>query len=187
MGLLNSPPPASAMFRQNNAPIHTASLSETQLGQSAGGPSRGSTNGKSTGRPLVNFEKGWASLQENNAPETGLVNGHPAGHVGSSEPSNKYFEPQNITRSRTERHQAIPHRPKKLMTRSKTNYEPEDIFLARETTVEEHGELRHGWELEYNSEEFLEQLNLVQTSLNATFTESGRLMLQVGILHVLHR
>ena len=181
------------MFRQNNAPIHTASLSETQLGQSAGGPSRGSTNGKSTGRPLVNFEKGWARLQENNAPETGLVNGHPAGHVGSSEPIftghriPAALESQNITRSRTERHQAIPRRPKKLMTRSKTNYEPEDIFLARETTVEEHGELRHGWELEYNSEEFLEQLNLVQSSLNATFTESDRLMLQVGILHVLHR
>lgn len=30
-----------------------------------------------------------------------------------------------------------------------------------ETNVEEHGELRHGWEDEYNSSEFLGQLNSV--------------------------
>lgn len=161
MALLSSPPPTSTMFRQSNAPTGTASLSEIQLGQSAGGPSRGSINGRSTGRPLINLENGRPSLHESNRLETGLVNGHSAGHVGSPEPSNQSFETQNITRARTENHQAVAHRPKTLMTRSRTNYEPENIYLATETSVEEHGELRHGWEVEYNSSEFLGQLNSV--------------------------
>ena len=161
MPLLGSPLPASTMFHQSNARNRTASLSETQLGQSAGRPSQGSTNGQSTGRPLINLENGRVSPQASNAPGNGLVNGHAIGRVASSEPQKESLEPQNISRARTENHKTIPHRPRASMTRSKTNYEPENMSSTKETSLEEHGELRHGWEDEYNSSEFLGQLNSV--------------------------
>ncbi len=161
MALLSSPLPASSMFHQSNAPTRTASLSEIQHGHPAGGPSRGSTNGHSTGRPLAKTENGRPSPQDNNGLEIALVNGHAIGHVASSEPTHESFEPHNISRARSENQQTLAHRPKSSMTRSKTNYEPEIFSSTRETNGEEHGELRHGWEDEYNSSEFLKELNSV--------------------------
>ena len=176
------------MFHQGNAPTRTASLSEIQLGRPAGGPSQGSTNGQATGRPLVNLENGRVSPQDSNGLEIGLVNGHTAGHVASSEPNREPFEPQNMSRVRTENHQTFAHRPKASMTRSKTNYEPAHISSTREASVEEHGEIRHGWEDEYNSSEFLEKLSSVHLHIfSLGFTGAGWLMLSVGFLHVLHR
>lgn len=160
MALLSPPSRASASFHQSNAPIRTPSLSETHLGQSAGGPSGRPTNEHSAFRPLVSLENGWPSPQTSNELENGLVNGHTAGHVASSEP-NKEFAPQNVPRARTESHQALAQRPKASMIRSKTDYEPDKIPSTREARGEEHGELRHGWEDEYNSSEFLGHLNSV--------------------------
>lgn len=188
MALLSSPAPASTMFHQSNAPTHTTLLSGTQLSQSASGPPRGLTNGQSTGRPLVNLENGRASLQDNNGPGNMLVNGHAAGVIASSEANNESFEPQNNSRARTENHQTFAHRPKVSMTRSKTNYESENTSPTRETSVEEHGELRHGWEDEYNSSEFLGHLNSVLFLMpSATPPDFGWLTLSVDFLHVLHR
>lgn len=187
MALLSPPSRASAPFHQSNAPIRTASLSETHLGQSAGGPSRRSTNENSAFRPLVGLENGRASPQISNGLENGLVNGHGARRVASSEPNNG-FEPQSIPRARIENHQALARRPKTSMTRSKTDYKPEKISSTREGSVEEHGELRHGWEDEYNSSEFLGQLNSVHLHMLFTAsTEFNWLMLSVDFLHVLHR
>ncbi len=165
MGLLSSPPPASTMFHQSDASISTTSMSETQLSQSIAGPSRGSTNGgstngRSTGRPLASLENSRATPQGSSGLEIKLVNGD-AEHLASSEPNGTTFKPQNVSRARTENQQAFAHRPRAMMTRSRTNYEPEDISASRETSVEGSGELRHGWEDEYNSSEFLGQLSSV--------------------------
>ena len=160
MGLLTSPSPASTLFQQSNAPTRTASLSENQLGRFDGGPSRGSVNIQSTSRPLANLENGGTIPQSSNGLESWLVNGD-AEHVASSESYDRSFKPQNVSRARTESHQALVHRPRAPMIRSKTNYEPQKISTTTETNVEEHGELRHGWEDEYNSTEFLGQLNSV--------------------------
>lgn len=187
MALLSPPNRASAPFHQSIAPIRTASLSETHLGQSAGGPSRRFINENPAFRPRASLENGRASPQISNGLETGLVNGHATGHVASSEPDNM-SETQTIPRSRTENHQALAQRPKASMIRSKTDYKPERMFPNRDGSVEEHGELRHGWEDEYNSSEFLGQLNSVH--LHILFTASTDfkwLMLLVDLLHVLHR
>lgn len=188
MALLNSTLPASTMFHQSNALTSSASPSEAHPGQSAGGHSRGSTNGQSTGRATLNLKNGRAGPQDSNGLENGLVNGHAGGHAASSEPNTKLSEPQSISRARTENQQTFPHRPKASMTRSKTNYEPENISPTMETSAEEHGELRHGWEDEYNSSEFLGHLNSAWL-LNYTvvFTKSVWLMLSVDFLHVLQR
>ena len=187
MALLSPPSRASAPFHQSNAPIRTASLSETHLGQSAGGSSRRSTNEISVPRPLISLETGRASPQISNGLEKGLVNGHAAGRVASSEPNNG-FETQSVPRARTENHQALTQRPQASMTRSKTDYKLDKISSTREGSVEEHGELRHGWEDEYNSSEFLGQLNSVHLHmLFAASTDFHWLMLSVDFLHVLHR
>lgn len=188
MALLSSPSPALTTLHQSNAPTRTASLSETQLGQSTGGPSRGSANGQSTGRPFVNLENGRASPQDSNGPKTALVNGHAAGHVASSEPNSESSEAQSISRALIENHQTLARRPKASMTRSKTSHEPENVPSTRGISVEEHGELRHGWEDQYNSSEFLGQLSSVYLHTSfATSPKSGRLTLSVDFLHVLHR
>ena len=184
MPLLGSPSPTSTVFHQSNAPTRIASLSETQFGKSAGG----SVNGQSTGRPLVNLENRRASPQDCNGLGNRLVNGHSSGHVPSSQPNNESLEPQKISRTHTEVHRTLAHRPNASMTRSKTNYEPENLSSSREISVEEHGELRHGWEHEYNSSEFLGKLNSVCPNMfSSTSMISGWLMHSSGVLHVLHR
>ena len=73
------------------------------------------------------------------------------------------------------------------MTRSKTTYEPENGLSTRETIGEEHAELRHGWEDQYNSSEFLGQLNSVlSTYYLSDLLILGRLTLSLDFLHVLH-
>ena len=159
MGRLTSPPPASGMFHQSNGPTRTVTLSETQLSQSTTRP-RESTNGTYAGRSNSGLENGRATGQSNGHLPNGLVNGD-ADHLASSEANGIFFKPESLTRARTGSHQPFAYRPRAMMTRSKTNYEPEDLVSARERSVEEHGELRHGWEDEYNSSEFLGQLNSV--------------------------
>lgn len=191
MGLLTSTSPAPPLFQQRNALSRTASLSESELVRSAGGPSRGSANGQTTGHRISRLEKGLALLQGSSGLGNGLVNGD-AEHVASSETNDKSLKPQNVLRTRTENHQTLIHRPKASMARSNTTYESRNVSSSTETNVEEHGELRHGWEDEYNSSEFLGQLNSVYVFKHPlptlhNSTESGWLMLSVGFLHVLHR
>lgn len=160
MGLLTSTSPAPSLFQQSKALSRTASLSESELVRSAGGPSRGSANGQSTNQRISRLEKGLALLQGGSESGNGLVNVD-ADHVVSSDTNDKSLKPQNVLRSRTEYHQPLTHRPKPSMTRSKTNHESKNMSSSTETKAEENGELRHGWEDEYNSKEFLGQLNSV--------------------------
>ena len=175
------------MFQQSNAPSRTALLSETQLGQSAGGPSQGPTNGQPTSRFLGGLENGRIASQDSSRLDTALVNGHAAAHAALSEPNNGSSKTQTIASTRTENHQIIVRRPKTSMTRSKTTYEPENFLSIRDTSVEEHAELRHGWEDQYNSSEFLGQLNSVFSMYHLPDLQIlGRLTLSPDFLHVLH-
>ena len=160
MGLLSSPSPASTSLHQSNAPTRTASLSEDQSNRSARGPSRESVIVQATSRPLAHLENGRMIPRSSNGLDNGLVNGD-AEHVASTGSYDKSFKPQSVSRARTENHRALAHRPRAPMMRSKSNYEPRNIPTTTETNMEEHGELRHGWEEEYNSKDFLGHLNSV--------------------------
>ena len=160
MGRLSSPPSALGMFHQTNAAARAVPLSDNQLGQFATGPSSDSINGQSSGRPLASLENGQAAPQGSSQSRNGTVNGD-IEHVASSEPNGISFK-QNVSRSRTENHKGLAYRPRAAMARAKTNYEPANLSPNGDTNVEEHGELRHGWEDEYNSSEFLGQLNSVK-------------------------
>ena len=160
MGLLSSPSPASTTIHQSNALTRTASLSEDQSNRPARGPLRESVFGQATSRPLADLENGRVIPQSSNGLVNELVNGD-AEHVASTGSYDKSFKPQSVSRARTENHRALAHRPRAPMTRSKSNYEPRNIPTTPETNMEEHGELRHGWEEEYNSKDFLGHLNSV--------------------------
>lgn len=175
------------MFQRSNAPSRTTLPSEIQLGQSADAPSQGPTSGHSTGRPLGSLENGRIASQDGTRQDTALVNGHVAAHAALSEPNNEPSKIQTIASTRTENHQIMVRRPKTSMTRSKTTYEPENDLSTRETSVEEHTELRHGWEDQYNSSEFLGQLNSVIYTYHLPDLQIlGRLTLSLDLLHVLH-
>ena len=175
------------MFQPSNPPSRTTLPSEIQLGQSADGPLQGLTNGHTTGRPYGSLENGRIASQDGTRLDTALVNGHAAAHAALSGPHNGSSKIQPIPSTRTEHHQIMVRRPKMSMTRSKTNYDPEDGLSARETSVEEHAELRHGWEDQYNSSEFLGQLNsVILTYYLPDLQILGRLTLSLDFLHVLH-
>ena len=175
------------MFQRSNAPSRTTLPSETQLGQSADGPSQRPTNGYATGRPFSSLENGRIASQDGPRLDTALVNGHAAAHAALPEPHNESTKIQTLPSTRRENHQIMAHRPKTSMTRSKTTYEPENGLSTRETSVEEHAELRHGWEDQYNSSEFLGQLNSVlSTYCLPDLQVLGRLTLSLDFLHVLH-
>ena len=175
------------MFQRSNAPSRTALPSEAQLGQSADGLSQGPTNGRPTGRPFGSLENGRRASQDDYRLDTALVNGHAVAHAALSEPHNESSEIQTVPSTRRENHQVMAHRPKTSMTRSKTTYEPENGLSTRETSAEEHTELRHGWEDQYNSSEFLGQLNSVlSTYCLPDLQILGRLTLSPDFLHVLH-
>ena len=160
MGLLAPPSPASTLVHQSSVPAGTASLSEDHSNRSARGPTRESVNRQATSRPLADFKNDRVMPQSSNRLVNELVNGDTE-HVALIGSYDKSFKPQNVSRARTENHRALAHRPKALMTRSKSNYEPRNIPTTTETNMEEHGELRHGWEEEYNSKDFLGHLNSV--------------------------
>ena len=160
MGLLTSPSPASTLLHQSNAPTRAASLSEVEPNRSARGPTRESISRQANSRPLADLENGRVLSQSSNGLVDEPVNGNPE-HIASTGSNDKAFKPQNISRARTENHRALAHRPRAPMTRSKSNYEPRNIATATDTNMEEHGELRHGWEEEYNSKDFLGHLNSV--------------------------
>ena len=175
------------MFQPSNAPSRTALQSETQHGQSADGPSQGPTNGHTTGRSYSNLEHGRIAFQDGTRLDTAFVNGHAAAHAALSGPQNESSKVQAIPSTRTENHQIMVRRPKTSMTRSKTTYEPENGLSSGETGVEEHAELRHGWEDQYNSSEFLGQLNSVILTYQLPDLQIlGRLTLSLDFLHVLH-
>ena len=175
------------MFQRSNAPSHTALPSEAQLGQPADGPSQRPINGHPTGRPFGSLENGRIASQDGTRLDTALVNGHAATHTALSEPHNESSKIRNIPSTRREDHQIMAHRPKTSMTRSKTTYEPENGLATRETSVEEHAELRHGWEDQYNSSEFLGQLNSVVSTYHLPDLQIlGRLTRSPDFLHVLH-
>ena len=92
-----------------------------------------------------------------------LTNGHASGDVANGGQSlNLSPEQQAIIRSRTE-NQKLPHRSRAQLMRTQTDFGPKhQVRSSRIGGAEEVGELRHGWEDQYNSSEFLGLLSSVR-------------------------
>lgn len=59
---------------------------------------------------------------------------------------------------------SIQQRPTPQLLRATTDYGPRRLSPSRQPGDDENWELRHGWEEQYNSEEYLTILNSVSAS-----------------------
>ena len=117
-------------------------------------PSRGSFN-----RP----QRGATTTGELSSPPNGhnrRSNGSQAIDMAGTQPNRESQEQQALSRSRTADNEALAHRLKPQLTRRKTDYDRDHQSTS---ATEEAGELRHGWEDQYNSSEFLGLLSSVCT------------------------
>lgn len=132
-------------------PLHT------QNGQSSTAPSLQLINSKSSSQHLSNGE-----AARSVAPgKQRMANGDPAGDFATSTalPPNKISPEQlELIRARTAEYNQV-HRSRPLISRTNTDLGPGAGRHAH--FVEETRELRHGWEDQYNSSEFLGLLSSV--------------------------
>lgn len=87
-----------------------------------------------------------------------LSNGHPAGDIATAS-TNDNISPEQLEliRARTAEYRPV-HRARPQIPRTNTDFGP---GAAERAYTEEAGELRHGWEDQYNSSEFLGLLSSV--------------------------
>lgn len=90
--------------------------------------------------------------------------------VGVAQSKSNNASSEQLSRAHTE-NKVFCYRAKPQLTRSKTaTYEPDQIPFSPEAPhVEEEGEIRHGWEDQYNSSEFLGHLSSVRFKMFAVF------------------
>lgn len=103
-----------------------------------------------------------------------LANGHAAGD-GALNGVNHNLSPeqQELIRSHTE-NQKLAHRPRAQLTRTQTDFGANhQAKPTRAGAAEDIGELRHGWEDQYNSSEFLGLLSSVSFRISAAMVRSS--------------
>ena len=158
MTVIASPP---RPFPQGNTNGEHAGPSNIQYAQFATRPSRPPAE-----QPLsaYNFATG-RSDQGSGLAKSRLANGHAAGDIALTGVNpNLSPEQQELLRSQAENNK-LPYRPRAQLSRTQTDFGPNhQARPARSGSAEEVGELRHGWEDQYNSSEFLGLLSSVSPS-----------------------
>lgn len=150
MAVIRSPPAAQA---SGTAYADFASPSTTHTAQLQPRPSGRPNGGSSAVREFSALPNGQGKGP--NGPQA----------LGSACAESNYILPeqQELARARTAENQQWPHRSKHPLTRRRTDYERgRQPATAQMGSSEELGELRHGWEDQYNSSEFLGQLSSVR-------------------------
>ena len=150
MAVIRSPPAAQS---SGTAYADFASPSSTHTDQLQPGPSNRPNGGSNAVRELSGLPNGQGKR----------FNGPQAVDSDSLESNNALPEQQELARARTAENQPWPHRSKQQLTRRRTDFERgRQPATAQMGPSEELGELRHGWEDQYNSSEFLGQLSSVR-------------------------
>ena len=183
MTVIASPPPLPASFGHANS--HSAHVGPSNL-QNNYFPARSS-------HQLLN---GISASHGQNGPQdsTGkqrLINGHTARNIATAGGTHNISpEQQEPIRSRTES-QKLANRPRGQLTRTQTDFgSKHQAHSSRDGPAEEVGELRHGWEDQYNSSEFLGLLSSVSPlvhfirSLMCRLSDSSQI---TDFLHVFYR
>ena len=150
MAVIRSPPAAQA---SGTAYADFASPSSTHTDQLQPRPSGRPNRGPNAVRDLSTLSNGQGKRH----------NGAQAVDSASAQSNEILPEQQELARARTAENQQWPHRSKHPLTRRRTDYERgRQPATAQMGSSEELGELRHGWEDQYNSSEFLGQLSSVR-------------------------
>ena len=153
MAVIRSPPAAQA---SGTAYADFASPSSTHTDQLQPRPSGRPNGGPNAVRDLSTLSNGQG--KRHNVAQ--------AVDSASAQSNEILPEQQELARARTAENQQWPHRSKHPLTRRRTDYERgRQPATAQMGSSEELGELRHGWEDQYNSSEFLGQLSSVRPHL----------------------
>lgn len=179
MALIASPSPgASIVHHAGTTQNDFANPPSTRSLQPSAGLSRGQVSSASTGGQLAALANG---------QDTGSRR-YQLGDQIKPTPYDLLSEPQELTRARTG-DQSLADRSRPHATRRRTDYEVEhQVPAIQPVAIEEAGELRHGWEDQYNSSEFLGQLSSVRTYASLCYTPLQLLTwIIIEFLHVLHR
>lgn len=165
MAVIRSPPAAQA---SGTAYADFASPSSTHTDQLQSRTSSRPNGGSNAVRELSGLPNGQGKR----------TNGHQAAGSASLESNDALPEQKELARARTAENQQWPQRSKHQLTRRRTDYERgRQPASAQMGPSEELGELRHGWEDQYNSSEFLGQLSSVRLNL---VTKSLMYMLSIN-------
>ena len=152
MAVIRSPPAAQT---SGTAYADFASPSSTHTDQLQPGPSNRPNRGSNAVRELSGLSNGQGKK----------TNGPQAVRSDSLESNDALPQQQALARARTAENQPWPPRSKGQLTRRRTDFERgRQPTTAQMGPSEELGELRHGWEDQYNSSEFLGQLSSVRLS-----------------------
>lgn len=159
MAVIASPPPVPTHYHQGSTHegYAVAGPSNSQNAQLSAWPSPQLTSGAPTNKALASGEGTHSGRQGKQKLAYGQSS---TGDSATTGPSyNILPEHQVLMRSRTEE-QNLVHRPRTQLLRTKSDF-GHQASSRRSTAVEETGELRHGWEDQYNSTEFLGLLSSV--------------------------
>ena len=160
MTVIASPPPAPTAFHQGIPYGDFAGPSNSHDGQLSTRSSRHLSNGSSAMRTLANLEG--ASSRAFGTPRP--TNGHSTGsHPVVAPTQHVPRESHQLTQSHSE-NQKLVHRPRAQISRTQTDFGPSHQVRTEPGAGEDNGELRHGWEDQYNSSEFLGLLSSVSAS-----------------------
>lgn len=157
MAILTSSPSVPANFHRGPAFEGLPGSSHTQRGVSSIVPALQLVSGSSSSHHPLNA--GVARRDAQGRQE--MANGHSAGEPTTSSespPDNPPPEQLNLIRARTAEHNRV-RRSRPQISRTSTDLGPGAAKRAH--PAEETGELRHGWEDQYNSSEFLGLLSSV--------------------------
>ena len=157
MTVIASPPPVPSPFRRDNASVDLGESSNVRNTQWTAPIPRHPAGAAHTPHSSVNSQ----TVRDTSVSRRGLTNGHTTGADTAARGNNDLSpEQQELIRSRTD-NLKLSHRPRAQLTRTQTDFGPHRQARLRPDTSEEVGELRHGWEDQYNSSEFLGLLSSV--------------------------
>lgn len=158
MTVIASPPPVPMSFHHGNTLGNFAGPSNNPNGHFPVRPARQSASSNPAPHGLASLQSDSTGAVEKQR----FTNGHAPGDLPMPTPNHNLSpEQQELIRSRTE-NQRLVHRPRAQLMRTQTDFGPNhQARPARGGPAEETGELRHGWEDQYNSSEFLGLLSSV--------------------------
>ena len=158
MTVIASPSPVSSPFHPGHTHAPFAGSSTIHDGQFSTRPSHQLADRRSIPPNLANLQLGRGDTVQKQRSTAS----HAAGDIAISGSNHNLSPEQNeLLRARTE-NQKLPHRPRAQLARTLTDLGPNHQAKSARIGTEETGELRHGWEDQYNSSEFLGLLSSVR-------------------------
>lgn len=155
MALIASPPPESSTVLQDSTAQNDFTQYATSRSLQPAGLSRGHVISASTGAQLTTLANGHGARNQQ----------YQSGNQVKSTLNGLSSETHELVRAQT-KDQPLAHRSRPQVTRRRTDSDVERQAKVNQTAVvEEAGELRHGWEDQYNSSEFLGLLSSVRSEV----------------------